>query len=135
MSTITAMTQAQLKAAAQAAREYRARHPAKAKQASKEWKSRNPDWWKGRKYVQLLTSALVRGNPNSKVFKDAGLMWDEWFCGLSFEVLSNGTGPLSKALANGSKLVPIKSWREFPKDDPNRVKAFLAPGNFKLVSK
>ena len=129
------MTKAQLKYFAQKAVEYRRRHPKRAREVSREWKARNPDWWKGRKYVQLLTSALVRGNPNSTVFKDAGMTWDEWFCGLSFEVLSNGTGPLSKALANGSKLVPIKSWREFPKDDPNRVKAFLAPGNFKLVSK
>ena len=127
------MTERQLKAYANR-RQGVAVTPSRKHQTSKAWKARNPGWWKGRKYVQLLTSALVRGNPNSKVFKDAGMTWDEWFCGLSFEVLSNGTGPLAKALANGSKLVPIKSWREFDKD-PDRVKAFLAPGNFKLVQK
>jgi len=126
MSTITAMTQAQLKAAAQAAREYRARHPAKAKQASKEWKARNPDWWKGRKYVQLLTSALVRGNAESKVFRDAGMPIGEWVnrapCFDTF-----GT----YILRDGYKLEPIKSWKEC--DGVNSI--FLAPENFKLVQK
>jgi len=122
------MTQAQLKAAAKAAREYRARHPAKAKQASKEWKARNPDWWKGRKYVQLLWAALVRDNANSKVFRDAGLTKDEW--------ISQWINAALKAtLENGETIAPIKSWSDFSKDDPNRVKAFLAPGNFKLVQK
>jgi len=130
------MTQAQLKAAAKAAREYRARHPAKAKQASADWKARNPDWWKGRKYVQLLTSALLRGNSKSKVFTDAGLTRFAWMqtpiygsCDVAYQ-----DSALLYMLSNGSKLAPIKSWREFDKD-PDRVKAFLAPGNFKLVSK
>ena len=122
------MTKAQLKAAAKAAREYRARHPKKAKQASKDWKARNPDWWKGRKYVQLLTSALVRGNDESKVFRDAGMTWAEW-------VTACGITESFQCLRNGSKLVPVKSWREFDLNDPDQVKSFLAPGNFRLVSK
>jgi len=129
------MTQAQLKAAAKYAREYRARHPKEARKSSADWKARNPDWWKGRKYVQLLTSALIRGNYKSKVFTDAGMRWDEWICGLSFEALTSVSAALPKALTNGSKLVPIKSWREFDLSNPEQVKAFLAPGNFKLVSK
>jgi len=130
------MTKAQLNAAAKAAREYRARHPAKAKQASKEWKARNPDWWKGRKYVQLLTSALVRGNAKSKVFEDAGMTlftWMEIPIFVSPDVAYQDAS-LIHMLENGHKLSPIKSWREFDKD-PDRVKAFLDPRNFKLVSK
>jgi len=124
------MTKAQLKYFAKKAVEYRKRHPERAREVSRSWKARNPDWWKGRKYVQLLTSALVRGNAKSKVFKDAGIEIVDWIRQGPFHVR-----PLYEELANGSKLTPIKSWREFPKDDPNRVKAFLAPGNFKLLQK
>lgn len=128
------MTKAQLNAAAKAAREYRARHPAKAKQASKAWKARNPDWWKGRKYVQLLTSALVNGNANSKVFRYAGMTLHEWKVRWVWPT-SFSPSHLPQELSNGSKLTPIKSWREFDLSNPDQVKAFLAPGNFKLVSK
>lgn len=121
------MTKAQLKYFAQKAVEYRRRHPKRAREVSRDWKARNPDWWKGRKYVQLLTSALVNGNAKSKVFRDAGMTWNEWTtkCGITESFF---------ALANGAKLVPVKRWRDFD-NDPEQVKAFLAPGNFRLVSK
>jgi len=122
------MTRVQLNEAAKAAREYRARHPKKAKQASKDWKARNPDWWKGRKYVQLLTSALVRGNAKSKVFRDAGMTMNEWIDG-------SIVGSCLHMIELGFRLVPVESWREFDLNDPEQVKAFLAPENFKLVSK
>jgi len=122
------MTRAQLKAAAKYAREYRARHPREARKSSADWKARNPDWWRGRKYVQLLTSALCNGNADSKVFADAGISMNAW--------VKETAGSVDIFQLNGhTKLAPIKSWREFPKDDPDRVKAFLAPGNFKLVQK
>jgi hypothetical protein len=126
MSTITAMTKAQLKAAAKAAREYRARHPQRARQVSKEWKARNPDWWKGRKYVQLLTSALVNGNAKSKVFSMAGMTLDGWI-ELAPCLQNGGLG----ALVDGHKLEPIRPWRECQ----GTYSIFLAPENFKLVSK
>jgi len=123
------MTKAQLKYFAQKAVEYRKRHPKRAREVSRDWKARNPDWWKGRKYVQLLTSALVRGNDKSKVFQDAGMTMAQWMS--RWPVASP---LLTYELKNGTKLAPIKSWREFDKD-PEQAKAFLAPGNFKLVSK
>jgi hypothetical protein len=120
------MTKAELKYFAQKAVEYRRRHPKEAKKASADWKARNPDWWKGRKYVQLLTSALVNGNAKSKVFRDAGMPIGEWVnrapCFDTF-----GT----YILRDGYKLEPIKSWKEC--DGVNSI--FLAPGNFKLVQK
>jgi hypothetical protein len=124
------MTQAQLKAAAKYAREYRARHPKEARKASADWKARNPDWWKGRKYVQLLTSALVNGNAKSKVFEDAGMAIDEWIN----QAACLGNGGLG-SLSNGSKLVPVKSWQEFDLSLPADVRRFLDPRNFRLVSK
>jgi hypothetical protein len=121
------MTKRQLTYFAKKAVEYRKRHPERAREVSRDWKARNPDWWKGRKYVQLLTSAIIRGNADSKVFSDAGMTMEHWLDAQFGEHLGG-------VLRNGSKLVPVKSWREFDKD-PDRVKSFLAPGNFKLVSK
>jgi hypothetical protein len=122
------MTKAQLKYFAQKAVEYRRRHPKRAREVSRDWKARNPDWWKGRKYVQLLTSALVNGNAKSKVFADAGTSMNEW--------VKQASDSVDIFQVNGhTKLVPIKSWREFNLSDPSQVKAFLAPGNFRLVSK
>lgn len=79
--------------------------------------------------MQLLTTALVRGNEKSKVFKDSGMAMNEWV----FRFFGGRCSP--DQLANGSKLVPAKSWRKFDLSDPEQVKAFLAPGNFKLVKK
>ena len=124
------MTKAQLKYFAQKAGEYRKRHPKRAREVSRSWKARNPDWWKGRKYVQLLTSALVRGNAKSKVFENAGMEIDEWIN----QAACLGSGGLG-SLSNGSKLVPVKSWREFDLSLPADVRRFLDPRNFRLVSK
>jgi len=103
--------------------------PSRKHQTSKAWKARNPDWWKGRKYVQLLTSALVRGNAKSKVFQDAGMTMDQWID--QCPCLANGG---LGCLQNGHKLAPIVSWRDCLKT-PAPAILFLEPGNFKLVSK
>ena len=116
--------------AARRAREWRAKHPRRAIQVSKNWRARNPHWWRGRKYVEWLTTALIRGNAESKVFVDAGVTMDSWI-NQAPALVNGGLGSLS----NGSKLAPVKSWREFDLSNPDQVKAFLAPENFKLVKK
>jgi len=124
------MTKRQLKAYANR-RQGVAVKPSRKHQTSKDWKARNPGWWKGRKYVQLLTSALVNGNAKSKVFEDAGMTLGEWTDGY----IRPYQNYLIPSLKDGYRLVPRKSWREFDPNEPSQVKAFLAPGNFKLVSK
>jgi hypothetical protein len=122
------MTKAQLKAYA-ARRSGAKRAPSKANNRSKAWKERNPHWYRGRNYVRLLSMALVSRNANAKVFKEAGMPMVAW-------VAPRFSGfILRDELLNGSKLVPVKSWREFNLDDKEQVKAFLAPGNFRLVQK
>jgi len=102
------------------------------RKVSAAWKERNPDWYVPASKIRLLTSALISRNAKSKVFTDAGMSLDDWILG-NWAINCLGHR-VSGYLTNGSKLVPVKSWREFDKD-ADRVKAFLAPGNFRLVKK
>jgi hypothetical protein len=129
------MTERQLKAYANRRQGVTAK-PSRKTQASKAWKARNPDWWKGRKYVQLLTSALVNGNAKSKVFKDAGMGMDDWMGQLPIDSTQQlPTLDINVLLSDGVELVPVKSWREFDLSLPADVRRFLDPRNFRFVSK
>jgi len=97
------------------------------RKVSATWKEKNPGWYIGPSKIRLLTTALVNGNAKSKVFEDAGMAIDEWIN----QAACLGNGGLG-SLSNGSKLVPVKSWREFDLSLPADVRRFLDPRNFRL---
>jgi len=105
---------------------WRRKNLERARASSAAWKQQHPDWYLGPSEVRLLTTALLRNNEHSIVWRRAGIGIDKW----NDRAICLTEGGLGR-LHDGHRLEPIKSWKECSCVYP----IFLAPENFRLVKK